>query len=219
QAAAEIKNFCSSSQIVIMLRNPIDVMYALYHQRLYNGNEDIEDFTTALAAEEDRKRGSRLPKRATNVMGCFYRDNVKFTPQVQRYLEVFGRENVHIIIFDDLKNGMARVYRDCCAFLGVARNFQADFHVINPRKRVRSTLLRDLLHQPPPAVGWLWRALGLRLTHRGGYNGWLKRLNTTQANIPPMEPQLRRQLQEEFLPEVEQLSRLLDRDLTHWCTS
>ena len=42
-------------------------------------------------------------------------------------------------------------------------------------------------------------------------------LNASHKPRPPMRPELRRQLQEEFLPEVEQLSKLLGRDLTHWC--
>lgn len=33
----------------------------------------------------------------------------------------------------------------------------------------------------------------------------------------PMNQELRRQLQREFLPGVERLSQLLGRDLTYWC--
>jgi hypothetical protein len=217
RAAAEIKDFCPSARIIIMLRNPVDVMYSLYWQRVYNGNEDLKHFETALAAEPGRKNGISLPRSPSNLMGCFYRDAVKFAPQVRRYLENFGRENVHIIIFDDLRKDVSAVYEHCCEFLGVDPRVRPDFPVINARQRARSKLVRGLLHNPPPALHWLGRALMLRQNRHGGYKGWLKRLNTSHTRIPPMKPELRRCLQQEFLPEVQQLSNLLSRDLTYWC--
>ncbi|MGH7797314.1 MAG: sulfotransferase family protein [Candidatus Binatia bacterium] len=216
-AAAEIKEFCPSARIIVMLRNPVDAMHSLYCQRLYNGNEDIEDFEAALAAEQDRKCGLSLPKRASNLMGCFYRDTVKFTRQVRRYFENFGRDNVHVIIFEDLQKDVAGVYKHCCEFLGVDHRFRPDFPVINARPRARSTLLRDLLHHPPRSFDWLAGALMLRQNRQGGYKGWLKRLNTSHARIPAMKAELRRRLQEDFSPEVQELSNLLGRDLTYWC--
>jgi hypothetical protein len=199
-----------------MLRNPVDVMYSLYRQRLYNGNEDIEEFEAALDAEESRKRGLRLPRRPSNLMGCFYREIVEFTQQVGRYVDIFSRENVHVIVFDDFQKDAALVYRECCEFLGVDNRFRPSFPIINARQRARSEFIRDLLHDPPRSFHWLARALMLRRNRQGGYKGWLKRLNTAHAKIPPMKPELRRALKEEFRPEVEQLSNLLDRDLTHW---
>jgi hypothetical protein len=41
--------------------------------------------------------------------------------------------------------------------------------------------------------------------------------NMVEAPRPPLDPAIRRQLQREFLPEIEALSELLGRDLTHWC--
>jgi hypothetical protein len=217
RAADEIREFCPAARVIIMLRNPVDAMYSLYCQRVYNGNENLESFEMALAAEYNRKRGLSLPPNPSNLMGCFYRQAVKFTRQVQRYFLNFGRENVHVIIFDDLQKDVAAVYKDCCEFLGVDRRFQPDFPVVNARQRARSALLRDLLHHPPRSFHWLARALMLRRNRHGGYKGWLKRLNTSHARTAPMKPELRRRLQEEFRGEVQLLSNLLGRDLTYWC--
>jgi len=63
RAAFEIKEFCPTASIIIMLRNPVDMIYSLHSQRLFTGNEDIPDFEEALEAEEDRKRGLRIPSR------------------------------------------------------------------------------------------------------------------------------------------------------------
>jgi len=215
-AAAEIKEFCPSARIIIMLRNPVDMMYSLHSQRLYSGNENIVDFAEALAAEEDRKRGLRLYKNALNTMGFFYRAAAHYTKQVQRYLDIFGQDQVLVLIFDDFTKNIAQVYRDTCEFLEVDQRFLSQFDVVNANKRVRSTAFRDLLRHPPTAAQQFLRLfspppLRAELKRR------LRRLNTKYEARPPMDPALKRRLQEEFLPEVERLSALLGRDLTHWC--
>ena len=44
----------------------------------------------------------------------------------------------------------------------------------------------------------------------------LHQLNSREAPRATMPPELRRQIQGEFAPEVERLGRMLDRDLSHW---
>ncbi|GAB4536633.1 MAG: sulfotransferase [Anaerolineae bacterium] len=216
RAAKEIKDFCPSASIIIMLRNPVDMLYSLHSQFLYNGNEDIKDFEAALDAEEDRKRGLRIPKSALLVEGLFYRETAKYVHQVRRYLETFGSENVHIVIYDDFKNDTSKTYRDTLYFLGVDETFKPNFRVINPNKRVRSWALHSFLWRHPEIVVRLGRAL----VPRPWYTRFLsavKRWNLQYKPRPPMNPHLRRRLQLEFAPEVEMLSELLGRDLTYWC--
>src|SRR5262245_23487023 len=83
-AAAEIQAFSPTARIIIMLRNPVDMMYSLHSQRLYNDNENLVNFAEALAAEGDRQQGKRLYPKASDVMGSLYRTAATYTPQVQR---------------------------------------------------------------------------------------------------------------------------------------
>ncbi|MBI3796732.1 MAG: sulfotransferase [Deltaproteobacteria bacterium] len=216
RAAAEIKEFNPEARSIIMLRNPVDMMYSMHGQRLYNDNEDIRDFEEALAAEAERQQGRRLYKNAANLMGFFYRDIASYTPQVQRYFAVFGRDKVHVIIFDDFKSDTAQAYRATCEFLGVDPHFRPEFAVINPSKTVHNKTLRSFLRYPPPPASWLLKLLQ-RSPVRLGIRKRLRSLNTKYESRPPMNPELKRRLQVEFLPEVQQLGELLGRDLTHWC--
>jgi hypothetical protein len=217
RAAAEIKAFAPDARIIIMLRNPVEVMHALHGQRVYNGNEDIEDFAAALEAEEDRARGLRLPQRASDDFGCFYRETARYASQIERYFDVFGRDQVRVILYDDFARETAPVYRDTCRFLEIDESFQPSLHVVNARKRVRSGAVREFLRRPPAPARVFLRALGLRPDRNGGYKGWLRRVNSTARSLRPLDPELRKKLQGEFQPEVSQLSKLLGRDLTHWC--
>jgi hypothetical protein len=218
QSAREIKEFSPEARIIIMLRNPVDMIYSLHSQRLYIGTEDIEDFAEALRAEPERKRGLRLPQNPYLIEGLFYREVGKYTDQVQRYLDVFGRERVKVIVYDDFKSDTARIYGEACEFLEVDSGFRPDIRIVNPNKRVRSKAVRALLDNPPP----LLRTLGKPLTTRPFRHRFLKRLRRLNTNFvarPPLPAELRRELQSEFAPDVERLSRLLERDLTHWCAA
>jgi hypothetical protein len=215
-AASEIREFSPSASIIIMLRNPVDMLYSQHSQFLYNGNENIECFGEALNAEEDRKHGLRIPPNVIFVEGLFYRETVKYTEQVRRYLHIFGRENVCIVIYDDFKNETAKVYGETLRFLGVSEDFYPEFKVINPNKRVRSYALRDFLQNPPRVAKLLGKALVPENARQRLFKN-LKFLNIKYEARPPMDSELRRMLQAEFASEIERLSELLGRDLTRWC--
>jgi len=211
KAAEEIHAFDPDARIIIMLRNPVEMIYSNYYQLFFNGDEDIPTFEEALAAEPDRKAGRRIPNDCRLVESLFYRDGAMFTNQVQRYFDVFGREAVHVIIFDDFKLDVAQSYRQTLQFLGVDADFTTDFPRVNANKMVRSRTLKRLLQPIPNRLRQLRR---FRVLRRGFRK--FNQFNTRYVSRPAMNPDLRQQLQSEFAPEVERLGALLDRDLMHW---
>jgi sulfotransferase family protein len=219
RAAREIHAFCPSASIVIMLRNPVDMMYSLHSFNLFMGAETISDFRTALMVEEERKRGLQLPAKLYPVKPLLYREVATYRPQIQRYLDVFGGQSVHVILFDDFTNATARVYREICEFLGVSPDFQPEFPVVNANKRVRSQAVRNVLRSPPSGLGRRLVKAMLPWPVRQRLFKGLRHFNVVDERRRPLNPHLRRQLQAEFAPEVEQLSRLLRRDLRHWCAT
>lgn len=226
KAAAEIKAFNPDARIIIMLREPTSMLYSLYCAFLADGNEHLPTFKEALAAEDDRRVGRRLSRQTYLAQALVYRETARFSEQVKRYLDVFGRERVHVIIFDDFISQTAKVYGDTLRFLGVDPGAAGtQFEVINANangnESVRSPALRNILNDRllrQVAVGlrdWLPYTIftALRKT-------WV-RLNNfnfieSRSNRQPMDPELKQTLLREFAPEVERLSQLLGRDLTFW---
>jgi hypothetical protein len=218
RAAAEIKAYQPSARIIIMLRNPIDMLYSLYTCHLNLGVEDIIDFGAALEAEKDRKRGERLPSNVSPAESWFllYSEMASFTEQVQRYVDAFGWKRIHIIIFDDIIGDVARIYRETLRFLDVATDFQPNLVKVNPASGCRSRALLNFLNRPPPSLRSFVLAT-IPLPIRDRITKGIRSLN--RAPVPPLDQELKRRLQAEFLPEVERLSTLLGRDVTHWCRS
>ncbi len=215
-AAQEIHDFNSAARIIIMLRNPVDMMYSMHSQTQYTGAETEKEFSRALALEEPRRQGRAIPAQVAIVNLLFYRELGHYADQVRRYLRVFGRENVHVIIFDDFRADVASEYRDLLRFLEVDDTFEpSNFQVVNANKRRRNERLRQVIVNPD-VVAATRRLIPSRAI-RQRIAGRLMFLIIKEERRPPMDPALRCQLQEELLPDVEQLSSLLGRDLTHWC--
>jgi hypothetical protein len=213
-AAREIRDFNPDMRILVVLRNPVDVMYAEHSQLIYNVIEDIPDFAAALAAEPDRRAGRRIPPGPINVENLFYRHSVRFAEQLERYFDVFGREQVHVMLWDDLRRDGATVVRGALDFLGVDSSLAQAPPNVNENKRVRSPLLQRLIFAPRlllPLAPFLRRFPLVRAIRTR-----MLAMNSQAKPRAPMDPALRRQLLDEFTPEIERLGRLIGRDLSAW---
>jgi hypothetical protein len=214
-APREIAGFAPAAQIIVMLRNPVDVMHAQHGQLVFNRREDIADFAAALEAEEERRGGERIPAGAIRPEALFYRHSVRFAEQVHRWLDVFGRQRIHFVVFDDLVVEPRAAYRAVLEFLAVDPRHEVDLSVYNPSRAARSGRVQAAIFNPPPALrGVVGRLRRLRLAHR--LRDALVALNSRRAARPPLDPELRRRLTAELAPQVAELGELIGRDLSAW---
>ena len=225
-AASEIKAFSPDADIVIMLRNPIDMMYSLYNMFVWvkdltpGGVIDAETkralfFEEALESQERRKIEFERqftnpdPERDPEIeMRLFHTD------QVKRYLDVFGRERVHFILYDDFKAAPRKAYRDLLRFLDVAPDFEPDFEVVNSNRKIKNAKLHYLLrtHDSMGLLRSVGRAL-VPVSFRKKVHRTLMQYNVKHQPREPMHPDTRAFLQEHFREDVARLSQLIDRDL------
>ena len=198
-APREIESFAPGSKILVLLRQPFEMMQSIHALYLRTGNEDIADFGEALAAEPDRAAGRRLPPGVYFPEGLRYRWEAHYAPQVKRYLDVFGPERVHVTIFDDLRDEPLRAYRGILEFLGVDPEFEPEFDERRGTDRIRGRVLRQMRNATPEV---------------------LKKVKTgKRAHMgpkPAVPPGLRERLSAELRPEIDELSALLGRDLSAW---
>jgi hypothetical protein len=214
-AAAEIKEFAPSAKIIINLRNPIDMIHSLHSYGLRTLNEDIEDFRLALAAEDVRRQGLSLPPTVNFPAGLYYTKVATYSPQVRRYLDTFGAENVHIVLFEELVASPAAVYERVLGFLGVDGGFQPRFLVANSNRVPRSQIIVRLLHAPPPRVRSAIRSF-VPLRARILAKSAVDRLNGRRESRPKIDPDLRRDLASGFADDVIELHALTNLDLQCW---
>lgn len=212
QAARRIHDFDPNARIIIMLRDPVSMIPSLHQQRFYSDNETIPDLEQALAAESARKNGGLpMPRRINNPHALFYRDIGRYSEQVKRYLEVFPRDQIKIILFDDFIAHLPGVFRDTLVFLGVDPDFSPVFERVNDSRWVRYLWLRRWLEQPLHR-GRLRGLVPFRRTLYEALRSW----NTLGDSKNRVSATQKERLRREFEPEIRQLAKLIGRDLQHW---
>jgi hypothetical protein len=213
QAAEEIHAYDPNMKIIIMLRDPIQLMYAHYTQMRLNalGDEDIHSFAEALHAEPARKRGKQIPKHNTLASALFYTEIARLSIQITRYLELFPREQILFLFQEDMKSKMPELYRDTLLFLGVDPDFKIPFTKINTHKEIRFEFIRTLIGSTPQSIKSLLPSNGRKRLQR-----WLRKINMKHATRTPLEPKLEKKLRAQFSSEIDALSAILGRDLSHW---
>lgn len=214
-APREILEFAPDARVVIMLRQPVEMLHSLHAQRLVSGAEHIESFAEALAAEPARAQGEQLGRYAFVVKGLRYREIARYSRYVARYLETFGAERVLVLLFEDFVRDTAGVYAQTCRFLGIDDSFRPEFERVNPNTIVRSRRVRDVLQfHSSPVTRALSRAAPLPLRRAvRRIRGALLELNTKAMPREQLDPTLREQLERELAPDVAVLSELLSRNL------
>lgn len=216
-AAEEIRAFAPDARIVVMFRDPVDVVHALHSQMVFSGEEPIHDFAEAMRRRLGDEPGATDGPGIGRREALNYRRVVAFAPQLARYLRVFGRDRLHVIIFDDFVRDAAASYREVLSFLALDAGFEPDWTVRNRNKVARSPLLGRTLARVRGSRRL--KGLGHRLLSpqaRSRIVSTLHWLNAGRAPRPPIPPALRRTLRAEFAPGVRELEQLLQRDLSAW---
>ena len=216
EAPALIARDQPAARIVAILRNPVDMIASLHAHKLAGGTEDLPRLVDALDAEEDRHAGRRLPKDSNPYLAT-YRDRARFGEQIPRWLDVFGRDQVHVILFEELIRDPATHFRQLLEFLDVDSTYRPEaFSTHNPAHGARGGLIRALARSAP--VQFLaWRVLPAvigdartRALARRASHSRLRRRSAPRAEVPA---DLRARLEAEFAPDVARLSEVLGRDV------
>lgn len=213
-AARQIHEVCGDVKILAMLRNPVDMVHALHSQFVWNGDEPITSFEQAYRAEEDRRAGKRLPEEPNPLEGLYYKEVGRYAPQLERYFDVFGRDNVRVLLFDEFVQDPPGAFRETCRFLEVDEDHDPSFENRNPNTVVRSSWFRDFTQDLPPVLQTVTSRLpmGLRLKLRR----LALKVNTRVQDREPLDPELRRELEETYGPDIRRLETLLDEGLSDW---
>ena len=217
-AIANIHRFNPDARLIAMFRNPVEMLHSFHAQLLYVAEESESDFQAAWRLQEQRRRGVGLPPRSRGAFLVQYAELARFGSQTERLLSIFPREQVKLILYDDFAASPQAVYDDVIEFLGIPHDGRREFPRINEGKRARLDWLRDFYRKPPPPLRSAFRGLK-RAVGGEGISTVARRivaLNTVKERRPPLSPEFRAELVATFRDEVALLSRLLNRDLSHW---
>lgn len=219
-AIEKIRAFEARAKIILMVRNPVDLVYSLHAQHLYNFDEDEPDFQKAWHLQTDRAKeggGLRIPAMCRDPAFLQYARVGRLGEQAERILARFPAEQVKIIVFEDFQDSPRAVYEQVLAFLEVPPDGRTDFPRFNESQQHRVVWFGRILRSAPAPVRRIVegvkRATGIADL---GIASALRRLNRRTTNREPLAPALRSDLADGFRADVRKLAAILGRDLSHW---
>jgi len=217
EAITRIHDFAPDAKIIVMVRNPADVVASLHSQLVYTKDEDELDLERAWALCEPRRRGEHIPESCRQPAFLLYDETVLMGAQIQRLYDTFPSEQIMPILYDDFAEQTGHVYRDVLAFLGIDDPEIRKFKRVNANKVHGSEALSRLTQRPPEVTLSIARALkrafGLK---KIGILDRLRELNRKEQRRNPMRPQFREALTRYFEEDVRLLAATIGRDLDHW---
>jgi len=217
-ALKRIAAFNPAAKIIVMLRNPVDMVYSLHSQYLFTLNENVSDFSAAWKMQSARREGRHIPKMCLEPAVLQYEMMGQMSKGIRRVRAFFPDDQIKLLLIDELKEAPQETFDDVLEFLGLAPFMLHDFPVVNANKTNRSKWVAALAQRGLPTVirrpaRRLKKLLGL-----GGVSvsGKLDQLNKSHHQRSPMGHEMRSSLGQVFADEIAELERLTNRDLSHW---
>jgi hypothetical protein len=208
------------ARFVVCIRNPVEMASSYHARMLYTLDEEVRDFAEAWSLQPARARGERIPKRCRDPRMLQYGAICRIGAQLERMLGALERERLFVTVFDDLVDDPVKIYRGLLDFAGLDYDARTAFTPSNQHREFERAWLQSYLVNPPrPIAAWIdaWERRGWG--RPSGYRWLRKRLkswNTRRTVRPPLAPPMRETLRAAFASDVERLSDLLGRDLSHW---
>jgi len=224
KAASRIAAAQPDARIVAILREPASFLRSVHLQAVRNYDETEKDFRKAIALEQERRQGKRIPRFSQVPSVLLYSDLVRYVEQLRRYHAVFPAEQVLVLVYDDFRADNEGTVRKVLRFLEVDDTLAVPTVELDSLRTPRYVVLDQL-------------ARGLSIARRsravspirGAVNAvmprWPRRSEALGAiwhrvrytDAPPSDEKLMRELRRRFKGEVQAASDYLGRDLvTLW---
>lgn len=219
-AVQQLHEFNPEAKLIVMLRNPVQQVYAMHMQCYIMEYETETDFIKAWGLQELRKQGKKLPAHCREPLFLQYKDIASYGAQIERLLRTFPRDQVQFVLYDDLKADPRQVYLDVLNFLGLEDDNKKEFAVANPSQRFKIKWLGDVLLKQPTWLqtlkSFIKRTFGIHSLAPIGT--FIYKLNVEVGKRPPLRPEFVAELRSEFRDDLMLASSLIGRDLSHWYT-
>lgn len=193
-------------KLIAILRNPVDRAYSNYLHVIRQGRENATNFETALSLETSRIEAGWIYFWHYAHTGFYYR-------HLKRYFDLFPKNQILTLIYEDFKNNNLEVMRKIFEFLEVDSTFQPNFKVKH-----------NDLHPPssPTLVKFLYSPHFLRRNIKGLIPPKFRRpiLTFFEKILGEKNPQipvrLRNSILEVFKEDIQSLQDLIQKDLSKW---
>ncbi len=204
-APLRIKHHVPDARMIAVLRDPAEQAYSHFMYAKRNMLEPLDDFTEALAKEDDRIADGWQPMFR-------YSSFPRYGEQLARYYAQFDRSQIQLFLYEEFDTRPLPVLAEMFAFIGVDESFVPDVsYRPNASGRPKNKLLQDAVMKPHLATRIAGAMLprGLRQRVKDIISG-----SNVEREVLPADAKaiLRARQSEDTL----RLQDLIGRDLSAW---
>jgi len=216
---------------IFSLRRPADRTISAYWQMVKKGYEHrtIQDalmFESTVLADAIREEDEKITKAVKSglldltayidryddpLWNFRYLRNSHYRPDLERYSTIFPRDRIKIVIFDDLAGDVRQVLRQIAKFLGLDPDLihaAGQTHLNPARLPTGGYVSRKIISLLRTMPG---RAIFRKLP---GYSALYNLIYSRK--LPPVDEKVITGISDLFIPEIDNLSVLIQRDLRLW---
>ena len=199
---------CPNVKCVIMLREPVSRAYSAFNHARLKGLETCTSFEMALSKEAARE--AEDPQYWNSTL---YVRNSRYAEPLSNAFEIFGRDNVCVLLQEDYRDSAKEKLANIESFLG-KQLFNHDARALrehNTSSRPRFVWLAQLTSRifksKAPWRRLLRKVLPPKLAHH--FRRTLVQFNRVEAAYPVLDDATAAKLRERFRDDKEVITRLL----------
>jgi len=195
-----------NTKIIAVLRQPVARAYSNFLHARRADREPIADFETAFNKGAERKAGNWSPLYQ-------YKEKGYYAEQLERYFTLFPKENIKVLLFEDLVINPIETTQEIFEFLNVDSSFVPD---TSKKANVSGT--------PKGLFGWLIMKLRhYSLIPNIQFSNYLPLFmiqfifKSAYKKASPLNAEIKTRLTNQFYKEdILRLEKLIGKDLQHW---
>jgi len=201
-----IQKHLPDTKIIAVLRQPVARAYSNFLHARRADREPISDFETAFNKEAERKAENWSPL-------YHYKSKGNYAEQLKGYFNLFPKENIKILLFEDLVKNPIKTTQEIFKFLNIDSSF-----IPNTSKKA------NVSGTPKGIFGWLIMKLRYyNLIPNIQFSNYLPDFmiqfifNSAYKKVNPLPPALKKRLTNTFYKEdILKLEKLIGKNLQHW---
>ena len=198
-AAKRIYKYFPDVKLIACLRNPIDRAFSNYKHDIKMGN-----------ISENTSFDEAIKKHKEYIKRGFYNQ------QLEQYLKLFPRDQILILIYEDIEKNPLKFIQKIYNFLNVDSSFVP--FMLEKKVDVSRTPKLIFLDKIIRRIANFLRKIGLHklvwLVKKTGAPEAIRRINTEKKKEIKLDKKTREKLKKIFKEDTEKLSKMLGRDLT-----
>ncbi len=205
-------------KLIFMLRNPVERAFSHYGMLRNHQFEDLP-FEQAIERDEPTRIAKSLEYYGHEYAFQYLKEST-YSRAIQRYLDLFDKDRIKYVVFEEFVEDTEFHLLDILSFLGINDKFEFNLDVYKNPKTVSGSSKMNKLFYSNSVIKNVRDFVQLRTGWK--FQSFLKKIKTTLLGgrgseaMPLIDEELRKRLYRDFEDETTRLEALTGKDLSVW---